>query len=258
MKIHIVSDLHIERRVEYLPITDANVTVFAGDIGVGVKGVDFAGEHAFATKKPIIYVCGNHEFYHHEMKGIRKNITAWSSNVLNTNQFHFLDNSECVIDGVRFLGCTLWTDFELFGAERRDECLEYCKNRLNDFYHILLGEKIFTAIDSLNLHQISVQWLEQKINEPFEGKTVVITHHAPSNKSVISYFEKELTSACYASNLEHLMGRERVALWVHGHMHTSIDYVVNGTRVICNPRGYPHWGDEQQNNEYKDDLVVEI
>ena len=89
-------------------------------------------------------------------------------------------------------------------------------------------------------------------------KTVVVTHHAPSFKSVISYFETNLTSACFASNLEHLMDGDKVALWVHGHMHTSLDYEVNGTRVICNPRGYTRFGDEQQNNEYKDDLVIEI
>lgn len=258
MKIHLVSDLHIETRKLYLPPTNADVTIFAGDIGVGVKGVDFAGEHAFATQKPIIYVCGNHEFYHHEINNVRKSIKDWSLDALNTNQFYFLDNSECVIEGVRFLGCTLWTDFMLFGEDNLEQCMVAGNKGLNDFHKIFNCEKKFTPADSLRFHQESVQWLETKVNEPFDGKTVVVTHHAPSFKSVSSYFQKKFKSACYASNLEYLMDGEKIALWVHGHMHTSLDYEVNGTRVLCNPRGYTHWGNEQQNENYKDDLVIEI
>ena len=170
MKIHIVSDLHIETQKKNLPCTDADLSIFAGDIGPGIKGVNFVGEHAFFTKKPVIYVAGNHEFYRYEMNEIRKNISAWSSDDLNFNQFHFLDNSSCVIEGVRIIGCTLWTNFELFGKDRRDECLQVAEKSLNDFLYIFKDGKKFTPALSLQLHQESIEWLEAKLNEPFNGK----------------------------------------------------------------------------------------
>lgn len=258
MKLHIVSDLHIETRKVYLPVTDADVTVFAGDIGVGIKGIDFAGEHAAATNKPVVYVSGNHEFYYYDMPFVKEMINSWATNELNIKKFHYLDNSECVIEGVRFLGCTLWTNFELFGTEKTQECLSLAGQRLNDFHKIFYGDHIFLPADSLRLHEASVKWLSKKLNEHFDGKTVVVTHHAPSFKSVANHFENNLTSACYASNLEHLIDGKKIALWVHGHMHESFDYMINGTRVVCNPRGYTDRAFVAQNNQYKENLVVEI
>jgi Icc-related predicted phosphoesterase len=83
-----------------------------------------------------------------------------------------------------------------------------------------------------------VEWLQKKLVERHAGPTVVITHHAPSRKSIHSRFSSSLLNACFVSDVEHLLNGRRVCLWVHGHTHDSFDYVLNGTRVVCNPRGY--------------------
>ena len=78
--------------------------------------------------------------------------------------------------------------------------------------------------------------LKKLINETFQGKTVVVTHHCPSWNSVTPKYQSNLLSACFASRLEDLLGKSE--LWIHGHTHESFDYDINGTRVVCNPRGY--------------------
>jgi len=92
--------------------------------------------------------------------------------------------------------------------------------------------------------------------EPFDGPTVVVTHHAPSFKSVVPRFADSLLSACFASNLDQLMGFSE--LWIHGHMHDSLDYMANGTRVICNPRGYCRYEGSQENAEFNSNIMIEV
>ncbi|MNF99562.1 3',5'-cyclic adenosine monophosphate phosphodiesterase CpdA [compost metagenome] len=83
-------------------------------------------------------------------------------------------------------------------------------------------------------------WLRTKLAEPFDGRTVVITHHAPTLRSLQDNpHAGGHMDAAYANRWEDLMGCDQVALWVHGHSHTAVDYDVAGTRVVCNPRGYP-------------------
>jgi len=98
-------------------------------------------------------------------------------------------------------------------------------------------------------------WLAAALDEPFAGETVVVTHHAPSSRSVHPRFARDLLSPAFASRLEPLMGGNRAALWVHGHTHDAFDYEIDGTRIICNPRGYlPH----DPSPGFRPDLVVEI
>ncbi len=157
--------------------------------------------------------------------------------LLKSRMFTFLENDEVVIDGVRFLGCTLWTDFCLYGEEKLEECMDIARELLNDFSLISEHGLSFTPEDSLLLHHQSKDWLSKKlINETFQGKTVVVTHHCPSWNSVAPKYQSNLLSACFASRLEHLLGKCK--LWIHGHTHESFDYDLKGTRVVCNPRGY--------------------
>ena len=259
MKIQIVSDLHLESSYLFLPITDADITAFAGDIAPGMNGVQHAGQHALRTGKPVVYVCGNHEFYRYDINSLRRKIpelTAQPADYMGP-AFHFLDNSEAIINGVRFLGCTLWTDFMLFGWDLQEACLHKGQSCLNDFRLIHNGENYFTVLDSIRMHDESVEWLEKKLKrEPFAGKTVVISHHAPSYQSVLPRYAKDLLSACFASKLDHLLGFSE--LWIHGHMHDSLDYEAKGTRVVCNPRGYSRDSDGQENENFNSALVVEI
>ena len=235
----------------------------AGDIGVGMKGIEWAVQLLNRTNAHIIYVAGNHEFYHHNLPSLRKVMRGYCSAPIgwdgddSQHRLHFLDDDEVVIDGVRFLGSTMWGDFKLFGEQMKVESMLEAQQRLNDFRLISFGERTFTAQDSIDLHNASVDWLTNKLMvEKFDGKTVVVTHHLPSADSVVARYKNEFLSACFASNLDHLLGFS--ALWIHGHTHDSLDYVKNGTRVICNPKGYSRHDKVNENSRFNPKLIIEI
>ena len=260
MKILVLSDLHIEG-CKFDPITgvEADVIVLAGDIAKGANGISWASE-AFKGMH-IIYVPGNHEYYGrdiHETQALMR-IMAHETGV------HLLDNGVAIIDGVRFIGTTLWTDFFLYCTndnqpdERklfRSMAMMDGQRYLNDFKVIHFGRLgHFSPTHSIELHEKSLAWLIGKLDEPFDGKTVVVTHHLPSRKSVAERFDGELLSACFASNLDYLFGK--MNLWIHGHTHDNFDYVSDGTRVICNPRGYMRYTGAE-NFDFNPKLVIEI
>lgn len=113
----------------------------------------------------------------------------------------------------------------------------------------------FTPARSIELHEHSLAWVKGKLDTPFDGKTVVVTHHLPSKQSVVERFKDSLLSACFASELDYLFGK--MNMWIHGHTHDNLDYEVNGTRVICNPRGYMTYRGAE-NFDFNPKLVVEI
>jgi predicted phosphodiesterase len=249
MKLHIISDLHLEFATFEPIATDADVVVLAGDIGKGNKGVYWARE-AFPSKE-IIYVPGNHEFYGAD----RVETLALMRIAADQCKVHLLDNDEVVIDGVRFLGGTLWTDFLLFGESEKSATMTDGRIFLNDFRLICEGDLRFTTERSIELHEQSLAWLKARLDEPFTGETVVITHHLPSKLSVVDRFKDSLLSACFASELDYLFGK--MDLWIHGHTHDSLDYEANGTRVICNPRGYVTFSG-MENFDFKPAFILEL
>ncbi len=247
MKLHILNDLHVEFGDFTVPETDADVIIMAGDIGVGMQGL--AWIEAQNPCKPVIYIPGNHEFYHHDICMIDELKAKAPDNV------YVLNDTAVVLDGVRFLGSILWTDFMLFGEADKYFSVQCARKNMTDFNIIKINRKQFTPEDSIELHEKSRDWLSCMLSEPFDGKTVVVTHHAPSSKSVSPRFAKNLLTPAFASNLEELMDGSRAALWVHGHTHDGFDYDVFGTRVICNPRGYVAY---EENMMFNPELVVEI
>lgn len=258
MKIHVLSDLHLEFSDYEVQVLDADVIILAGDINIGLKGLKWATKLLKKTRAHIIYLAGNHEFYRHEINDMRRKLKFYSTQIDDIDieqRLHFLDVDEVVIDGVRFLGATLWTDFNLFGESMQKECMLEGEQNLNDFKLIEIGEGKFRASDSIELNSKSVTWLTEKLNTKFEGKTVVVTHHLPSKLSVSERYQDNLLSACFASNLEHLLGYSD--LWIHGHTHDSFDYVKNGTRVVCNPRGYHQYG-SNENDAFDSECVIVI
>ena len=250
MKLYVLSDLHLEFSAFEPFKTDADVVVLAGDIGKGTSGIEWA-RNVFPDKK-IVYVPGNHEFYGTQ----RPETLAGMRIAAQKNGVHLLDEDELVIGNVRFLGCTLWTDFLLFGEAKKSTAMSDGQLCLNDFRVIREGEKtLFTPARSIELHEQSLAWLKTRLDEPFDGKTVAVTHHLPSARSVVEQYKDSLLSACFASELDYLFGK--MILWVHGHTHDNLNYEVNGPRVICNPRGYVTYRG-QENLDFKPGLVVEI
>jgi len=229
LRLHVVSDLHLSMQGLTLPEVQADVTILAGDIARPQAAMQWAG----GLPRPVLYVPGNHEFYGGDVPGVREQLALAAAR----HGVELLDQRAMVINGVRFLGTTLWTDFELFGTEQREQAMEQTGRFMRDFQVIRNGDgSRFTPLDAVALFRQQYDWLDATLDEPFDGPTVVITHHAPSLRSVHPRFEDSLVSAGFVSDCTGLMGR--ACLWIHGHTHDSFDYAVRGTRVLCNPRGY--------------------
>lgn len=231
MKILVLSDLHLELLSFTAPRVDVDVIVLAGDIHKGNLGIYWARKTW--PDKPIVYVAGNHEFYKYD----RITVLDGLMSAAREQEVYFLDNDHVFIDGVRFLGCTLWSDFHLFGTEKQQECKDIANERMCDFSMISERGLRFTPEDCIDLHLESKNWLANKLlNESVDGSTVVVTHHCPSWDSVAPKYRNDLLSSCFASKLDDLVVNSSV--WIHGHTHESFDYYLNETRVVCNPRGY--------------------
>ena len=230
MKLHVLSDLHLEFGSFHAPAMAADAVVLAGDIGSGAQGLRWAIE---TFRVPVIYVLGNHDFYGKDL-----DIVDGLKRMASGTHVRVLERDAVVVAGIRFLGCTLWTDFGLFGPGQRDATLKLADSMVRDFHVITDHGQRFTAQRSRAEHLASRAWLQRELSDDASGSpTVVVTHHAPYPTSVPSRFRKDPLSAAFVSNLKELMGRP--SRWIHGHTHASFDYVVNGTRVVCNAKGYP-------------------
>lgn len=253
MKLNILSDLHLGQGALEPPRNPADVVVLAGDIARPREAVAWAA----SLGKPVLYVPGNHEFYGGSIAGT----TGQLRELCDGGPVHLLADDEIVLGNVRFLGSTLWTDFLLFGAgEERTAAVEQALRFMRDYSRIHLDEgreSLFTPLDSASLFQRHFAWLAGKLAEPHAGPTVIITHHAPSRHSIHPRFEGSLLNACFVSDAAHLAGGDRVQLWVHGHTHDSFDYRLDGTRVVCNPRGYAREG-VNENPHFDPDFTVEV
>ncbi|MFT3850288.1 MAG: metallophosphoesterase family protein [Propionivibrio sp.] len=261
MKLHILSDLHFEfqkwpARIDVNEI-DADVTILAGDIGIGLQGIQWALDH---FRRPVIYVMGNHEYY--GQRPMAKTLEKAKQKCAETH-VHLLHDDCSVIDGVRFLGTTLWTDFALFGIESREAMMTNARATMTDYtviYGVRRGRVIepgvslrrqgdlITPQTTLALHEKGRQFLEKQltITENADGNawkaTVVVSHHAPSTRSLVDPSARSPDDAAYGSHLESLI--QKTNLWVHGHTHKASDYRVGASRVVCNPRGYKDSGSE--------------
>jgi predicted phosphodiesterase len=253
MKLHILSDLHLPVAPLTIPDNDADVVVLAGDIAQPWEAVTWAAH----LGKHVLYVPGNHEFYGDTLDGAMARLREACAGT----QVQVLDDDQVVLGGVRFLGSTLWTDFRLFGdGDRRAAAMRDGQRWIRDFTRIRTADApdaLFTPEDSAALFDRSAQWLAARLATPHPGPTVVVTHHAPSRSSIHPRFAGSPLNACFVSDAEHLLDGTRARLWIHGHTHDSFDYVVNGTRVVCNPRGYAGNG-VNENLLFDPDLVVEI
>ena len=242
-------------RFDPVPDVEADWVILAGDIGFGSPpaeeeriqcGFDFAESRG----RPVIYVLGNHEFWDHSVPGLQEELWRRSA---GSERVRFLENAVEIDGGVRFLGGTLWTDFNLMG--KPDIGRLEAKAYMNDYVRIRKAPQgpALLPVDTLDLHRRSLRWLVSQLQEPFDGKTVIVTHHAPSPRSLKLDYRSDPRQSAYASDLEYLFHRFRIDLWVHGHAHRAVDYRIGSTRVVSNPRGYP-----DQPTGFTPELVVEI
>lgn len=263
MRIHQMSDLHLEFNHSFRATNpcDADILMLNGDICVAKYLTPTIDDHkqriadifldffrvASESYKWVLYIPGNHEHYHGTYVE-----TAW---ILGEALKQFpniivLDNDFVWIDDCKFIGSTLWTDC----GERSTLTMEYLKTYLNDFRIINYTNKPwkrFTPLQSAIEHSKALEYISEECDE--EQKVVIMTHHAPSWRSIHSNYKDSkyyFGNFGYFSKLDDfILERPQIKLWTHGHMHNNFDYMIGDTRVLCNPMGYgmeniAHFNDE--------------
>lgn len=233
MRIRLLSDLHLERfdTPRDIPAIDADVVVLAGDIHSHLQGLYWAREVFPDT--PIVYVAGNHEFYDADLPELLQAMRRIADGL----GIHLLENDHVELMGVHFLGATLWTDFQLNGADCARLAEEAAQRQVPDYRRIDWFTQPFSPALSKQLHEQSRTWLDRLLPPALTGPTVVVTHHAPSARSIPAVYTGDTLSPSFASSCEALL--ERCDLWLHGHVHQPVDYRHGRARVVANPGGYP-------------------
>lgn len=262
MRLQLISDLHLEFDPNYLPKNNGSDTlILSGDICVVdyfkrseqsphyVKKLSFLKffEHVAKNWDNVVYVMGNHENY---LGSIGKSYNILKENI--PESIHLLDKTSIEIDGIAFIGGTLWTD-QNNGCPSTEFVL---RNRMNDYRVIDSGIRYGrlstkeTRVEHANtLREFSRLYHETTL------PVVVCSHHAPTWLSIHENYKNEhLLNGGYASDLsDFILDRPRIKLWTHGHMHNNFDYMVGDTRVVCNPKGY-----HNENPEFNEALILEI
>lgn len=230
MIIKLISDLHLELSDFSISHSNEDILILAGDISSNSKDtLDLISYYLLSnTSSQIIYILGNHDYYN---KSIDETITFWKN--IQIDRFHFLHDSSTVINKFRFYGTTLWTDLNNLNFNTMYNCNKY----INDYRYIKgnFTSDRFTPEESYMLHMNSKTLLAQTLNNITEP-VIVISHHLPSHKSIAPKHKNSILNGAFYSNLDNLV--QKAHTWFHGHTHSSVDYTINNTRVICNPRGY--------------------
>jgi Icc-related predicted phosphoesterase len=233
MRLHILSDLHLEFEPFTPPAVGADAVILAGDVSTGRNGLKWA-LRTFPDR-PVVYVLGNHEFYGQKLQKLIQHLQelARGTNV------HLLENESCRIGDVVFLGATLWTNFALNGNPVLSEVA--AQTGMNDYRRIrtLPRYSRLRPSDTRRLHMQSRRWLEEQVFSLKGQKLVIVTHHAPSQESIPPAFDGDACNPAFASDLSRFIIESEAPLWIHGHIHYACDYALGKTRVLANPRGYP-------------------
>ena len=279
MKLQLLSDLHLESQPDFQthPAADADVLVLAGDIGSYQSGSKLQDQDFGLTRfsplygwpVPVYFVPGNHEYdaldfdqAHARLRQTcaRLGIT-WLDREIVSLPYSASDGS-----ALRLIGTTLWTDFDALAPlgsgpdskalaetlKARDKAF-----RAADFYLKKTGTLrnglpfLSQAVRDEGLQ--SQAWLRDALSQPFEGKTIVVTHFAPSLHSADPRYGRVPGPAGFCNALDDLL--PNAALWLHGHLHTPQNYVHNGCRVVANPLGYAHKNEQAY---FRADTVIEI
>ena len=266
MKIQLLSDLHLERDPRFQPraAEDADVLVLAGDIGsyqVGSRLCDddfgltrFSPLAPNAPWRRVLFTPGNHEFDELDFDTTTQRLQALCAAL----GIEWLERNTIQIGRVRFVGTTLWSDFDALAQQEssltqqlqaREKAYRAANFYLSKHTTQVLGAPLLAnAMRDLSLQ--CQAWLRGVLQTPFDGTTVVVTHFAPSLRSADPRYGRNASTAGFCNGLDAL--RPYAHTWMHGHLHCANDYQVRGTadgrdfccRVVANPLGYLHKGEQ--------------
>lgn len=248
MRLYILSDLHLEFAAFAPPPVDADLVILAGDTHTGANGLRWALT-AFPDR-PVIYVLGNHEFYGRTLP----KLTHELKEAAQGTHVQVMENDRFVLGDLTILAATLWTDFNLNGDRVLAEIT--AQTGMTDYHRICTWPRYsrLRPDDTRRLHAESARWMQNQLAGRKDGKLVIVTHHAPSRKSIPPRYENDPLNPAFASNLEGLVAESRAQLWIHGHIHYCVDYRLGETRVLANPRGYPG----EMDHGFDPGLVLEV
>jgi Icc-related predicted phosphoesterase len=244
MRIYLHSDLHMEFGERYfIPeaknYADADVIVLAGDIHHAERSPLWIHQNFGGLGKPIVYVAGNHEYYDGHW---RDSLAFLRSECAKYPEIHFLED-DCWThpDGVRFMGASLWTSFTLEGKMSWNmEAAARCMNDYRKIEDSANGSMDLNPVEVRKRHLKSRKALKAMLASKPEGvRDVVVTHHAPHPRSISEGYVSDDVRSCYATNLRALVLEHKPTLWLHGHIHDPVTYLLGTTRVASNPADYP-------------------
>jgi predicted phosphodiesterase len=256
MKLLVVSDLHLEFGDIDLGNPGVDVLVLSGDIQAKKLQQDFF-KRVSDNFPHVVYVPGNHEYYDSEFFSTNTRLRKFCQEFPNV---HYLPEGPKVIDGVQFVGDTIWAD----ANGNDEETKRQLRGLMNDFQIIRIEKSIeeefnqraFTPDDMVSFHRAQVEEIRTVLSES-ALPTVVVGHHAPSKASTHPRYAKDIhMNGGYSSDLTKvILDNPQIKLWTHGHTHESFDYMVGGTRIVCNPRGYKNY---QENPKFDPKKIIEV
>ena len=238
--IMIAQDLHDHPHMDYNPYTSGALADLGRRQQTALRFRDFLKRCSFQFPH-VIYVAGNHEFYHGKFIGSLQDLRDECNKYPNV---YFMEDDMRTINDVTFIGCTLWTDMN----KGDPLTLHAVADMMNDYRiirHDGHGYSKLRPAHTLDRHRKSVGYIRTVIEGLFDEKFVVVGHMSPSKLSTHpKYQNDQLMNGAYSSDLsEFIMDHPQIKLWTHGHTHHKFDYMIGETRIVCNPRGYEGYED---------------
>lgn len=258
MRISLFSDTHhnFGHSSEWpYPLPDHDVLILAGDISEYVDSpanlTEVLAHYRSRTDHPILYLPGNHEFYRHDYHQVLDQIRR------DTDRFNieFLNCRSVCYGNVAFHGCTLWSDFTLFGSEQANLYGFYAEQSITDFRAIGYEGRHFRRSDCASLHRQERSWLEKSLASSKAPYNVVITHFAPVAQCIAERFQGDQLNPYFVARCEDLVERFKPEFWLYGHTHQPDDFVLDETRFINNALGYPH---ETSGIDFDPEKIIEV
>lgn len=258
LKLRIVSDLHLDAcMMSARPDVGAHAALVAGDSvnGNHLDGLPETLERLFPEPK-ILVIMGNHEGY--RQFDFEQMCSTFAASCAGTRVVPLQRDSLEFPGGVVVIGATLWTDFELFGRHRAANSMAAAASRIMDYRFVGKNGFPIRPADTLAWHVGDRAWIADQARIHHGKRLVCMTHHGPRIQSLARQYANDEASAGFLSHLPDSV-LAPFELWIHGHTHTSFDYMVGSCRVVCNPRGYTSLPDVPlENFMFDPDLIIEL